>query len=562
MPYKTLENLRVLIVDDQRPFQLLLKGILYSMGATNIAFVQTGEQALSKCSHIPFDVLFVDYNLGSGKNGRQLLEDLREKKLLHPAAIYMIVTGENHVPMVIGAVEIEPDDYIIKPFSQSVLRTRLQKIQNRKAQLAPIYQAMHDDQPELVIEACKQERATSSRYQNLCTRIQAETHLKLQQYADAESLLSEVLAFNRVNWALLLQARLCFEQKRFDESMEFCNEAIDTNRLFAEAMDLKARNLIAQGQLEEAMAIVTHAVTISPFSVSRQNLLMDIARELSDLPSLVMASKQIYEITRRAARQEVIHLLNYIRTVIDAASRSEETAQRNKYQQEALLALHRAKREDTVIRDFDFELFESLCQARLESLSGQQYLAKKTYAEVAERVEAQLTAEADPETPDDVPPPPHSTADAILLLNQIGEYEQAVALADRLQSFSGVVDPVLQKLFDEQQQRVEQRRVQFQELNKRGIQSYKEGNYSQALQLFEQALDVAPMNTGSALNLIQTAIQMMADPKLKKPVDLVEKCRKTFRVVDNMPLPEHHKERYKELLNQFNKLKEEKRSFR
>lgn len=69
----------------------------------------------------------------------------------------------------------------------------------------------------------------------------------------------------------------------------------------------------------------------------------------------------------------------------------------------------------------------------------------------------------------------------------------------------------------------------------------------------------APMNTGSALNFIQTAIQMMADPKRKKPLELVEKCRKTFRVVDNMPLPEHHKVRHQELLQQFNKLKEEKR---
>jgi len=377
MSYKTLENLRVLIVDDQRPFQLLLKGILYSMGATNIAFVMTGEQALWKCMHGSYDVLFVDYNLGSGKNGRQLLEDLREKKLLHPAAVYMIVTGENQVPMVVGAIEAEPDDYIIKPFSQSVLRTRLVKIQNRKKQLAPIYQAMFDDQPELVIEACKQEREQAGRYHSLCGRIQAETHLKLKQYDEAEVLLSETLSFSRTNWALLLQARLCFEQGRFEESLELCNEAIDTNRYFAEAFDLKARNLLAQGLMAEAMEVISQAIVISPFSISRQNLLMDIARDMDDVASLVQASKQIYEITRRAARQEVVHLLNYIRTVIDAASRSEDLNQRNKYQQEALLAIHRAKREDTVIRDFDFELFETLCQARLESLSGQQYLAKK-----------------------------------------------------------------------------------------------------------------------------------------------------------------------------------------
>ncbi len=77
----------------------------------------------------------------------------------------MIVTGENQVPMVVGAIEAEPDDYIIKPFSQSVLRTRLVKIQNRKKQAGPPFiRPMFDDQPELVIEACKQEREQIGRY--------------------------------------------------------------------------------------------------------------------------------------------------------------------------------------------------------------------------------------------------------------------------------------------------------------------------------------------------------------------------------------------------------------
>ena len=60
--------------------------------------------------------------------------------------------------------------------------------------------------------------------------------------------------------------------------------------------------------------------------------------------------------------------------------------------------------------------------------------------------------------------------------------------------------------------------------------------------------------------MVYDAIQMMADPKRKKPLELVEKCRKTFRIVDNMPLPEHHKVRHQELYQQFSKLKEEKRN--
>src|SRR5690606_4082199 len=111
------------------------------------------------------------------------------------------------------------------------------------------------------------------------------------------------------------------------------------------------------------------------------------------------------------------------------------------------------KREDTVIRDFDFDLFETLCQARLESLSGQQYLAKKTFATVSDRVAAQMDQEMDPDKPDEMPPVPHCAADAVLLLNQIGEFEQASALVEKLQNLSGAIDPILEKLFSEQQSR-------------------------------------------------------------------------------------------------------------
>ncbi len=103
------------------------------------------------------------------------------------------------------------------------------------------------------------------------------------------------------------------------------------------------------------------------------------------------------------------------------------------------MAIHRAKREDTVIRDFDFDLFETLCQARLESLSGQQYLAKKTFATVSDRVSTQMNPEINPENPDELPPIPHCAADAVLLLNQIGEFEQASALTLQLQNLSGAI---------------------------------------------------------------------------------------------------------------------------
>lgn len=541
MEKKTLENQRVLIIDDQRAFQLMFKGILYSMGATNVAFAPTGEQALAKCANIDYDILFVDYHLGTGKNGKQLLEDLREKKLLQPHTIFMLITGENSVPMVMSAVELEPDDYLVKPFSQSVLRSRIQRIQRKKQHLSELYQALYDEQNERAVELCQQEIAAQTRYQQFCKRVLVENLLKLEQYNSAEQVLQVALEQNRSGWALLLQAKLCLALQRHEESLACCQEAIENNRYFAEAYDIQALNHQALGDLDEAYKSITAAAEIAPHSLNRQHLVMGIARERDDFPAQVQASKQLYEITRRSFRQDITHLLNYIRTVIDAAIRAEEPQQRNRFQQEVSIALQRAKRDDVLVRDIDFSLFETLCQARLESLSGQQYQAKKTYASVADQIDSQQ----------------QTLPDAIFLLNQIGEYEQAVALAKQLTS-SLMQNPVLMRLMTEQQRYTDTRQARFSQLNREGIQCYKEGRYVDAIKQFELALEVAPMNTGSALNFIQAAIQHLnSQPDKQKSRELFERCKKTFRIVDNMPLPEQHRVRYKELLQQFGKLRDE-----
>lgn len=542
MDNKTLENQRVLIVDDQRAFQLMFKGILYQMGATNVAFAPTGEQALAKCSNVSYDVLFVDYHLGVGKNGKQLLEDLREKKLLAPHSIFMLVTGENKVPMVMSAVELEPDDYLVKPFSQNVLRSRIQRIQRKKAQLAALYQALFDGQHQQAIELCQQAIASESRYQQFCKRVMVENLLVLQRYDEAERILQNSLALHRSGWALLLQAKLCFELKRFDESLTLCQEAIENNRYFAEAYDIQAMTYQACDELEQAFNSIQTAAEIAPYSMSRQYLLIEIARKLNNIPQQVQASKQLYEITRRSIKQDVVHLLNYIRTVIDAAVRADEPIQRNRYLQEVSLALQRVKRDEGMTREIDFGLFEVLCQARLESLSGAQYQAKKTYAAVASQLSEQHQV----------------LPDAIFLLNQIGEFEQAQSLT-QLVPAELMKNPLLKTLFSDQQNFVDAKQQQFSELNKAGIKSYKEGNFSAAIKQFEAALELAPMNTGSALNLIQASIQLLNSQQKRKSSELFDRCKKTFRVVDNMPLPEHHRIRYKELLLQFDKLRDELR---
>ena len=88
------------------------------------------------------------YEVITGENGRQLLEHLRESKLLPPLAVVFIVSGDNSRSMVLSALESEPDDYMMKPFSQDQLRVRLLRALQRKQSLAGVFKALAQQEPQ------------------------------------------------------------------------------------------------------------------------------------------------------------------------------------------------------------------------------------------------------------------------------------------------------------------------------------------------------------------------------------------------------------------------------
>lgn len=529
-----LSGLHILVVDDQRPFQVMLKGILKSLGMANIQFANSGEQALNRCSQTEFDLLFVDYNLGAGKNGRQLLEDLREKQLLKPSAIFIIVTGENTVSMVMSAVETEPDDYLIKPFSQSLLKTRLLKLQQKKQHLAALYEALYQHQSEDVIAECEKEIAANGRYEQYCRRVLAETLLNQQNFPALEQLLGDSMQLRRPTWALLLSARARLQQQDYQSCTQLCDEIIEVNRLCAQALDIKCHCQLAQGDTAGAMQSINQAINIAPFQLGRQYLLLRVARQATSSLDMVQASKQIYELTRRTAKQDVMHLLNYIRTMLDAIGSLDEPAKRNKLQQETLLLLHRSQKDELALKDVDFERFEQLCMARLDAIEGRFHQAKKTADKVCDNMTG-IEAE---------------TPDLVMLLMDIGEFEGADHFFARYSSHT-TPDPVLADMLAQHQQQSEDKRQQLSTLNKAGMDRYQDGKYQEAMQLFEQALQVAPANTVAALNLIQAMLQVLESQQKHKSLALYQRCRQVFKTIEQALLMEHHQQRYNELQQQY-----------
>ena len=136
---------RVLIIEDQRPFLLVLRGLLHSMGATEVVTKSSAEQALSLCRKRKFDIIISDLHLGSDKkNGFEFIEELRSQKLAKPSAIVMLISADSTRPFVLGSIDRGPDDYLIKPFSQNQLKTRLERAWKKRQALLPVYHALHE----------------------------------------------------------------------------------------------------------------------------------------------------------------------------------------------------------------------------------------------------------------------------------------------------------------------------------------------------------------------------------------------------------------------------------
>lgn len=531
---------QILIVDDQRPFQLMLKGILHGIGYRYIEFAQSGEQALNRCQQQSYQLIFIDYNLGSGKNGRQLLDDLHQMKLLQPDTICMLVTGENTVPMVLSAVELEPDDYLMKPFSLSVLRTRLQRLLQKKQDLADIYAPLlTEDWPE-VVKAAQPLLTKYPRYDAYLRRLLVHSYIRLEQPVEAEQLMAHLLAERRPAWAVLLDAHIELGKQNYQRSIELCDEVLNQNRFLVEAYDLCSSCYQALQQPERAVDILRQALEISPYQNQRLQQMFQLSCDLSLWPDMIQSARVLYENTRKSGSNDPTHLLNYIRSLLTGVGCTDDASQRNRWQQETVLALHRARRDENLLRRVNFDLFDSLCQARLGSADGRSQEAHRQLIKLQELSEDDQAFHAD----------------VAFLMNQLGEYDGA---QQREQQIDTNGNPALTKMLAAQQRKIGPYRQAFFQFSREAAEAYQQQDYLKAANLYEQAIQLAPLNTNTQLNLAQTLLQALNHAVKEQKNNLQFKLEQLLRQLLPTQLNEQQRQKLQLLREQFDANKHSQR---
>jgi DNA-binding response OmpR family regulator/Tfp pilus assembly protein PilF len=287
--------LRALVVEDFPGMRNAMRLSLTNFGITRVQLAANAAEAIYQLKSNPYDFILCDFNLGDGRDGQQLLEELRHSNLISIETVFMMVTAESFYEKVAATAELAPDDYMIKPFSPEVLRSRLTSILLRKRAFHDVYQHFLAHELEAAIAACDVLIHSQPKYLVDALRFKGELLVTLERFEDAEVLYQKVIALRAIPWARLGLARTLHLQKKDEAAEEILRDVLEKAPEMVAAYDLLSDVCLAKGDAPAAQDALEKGVAISARTVRRQQKLGEIAHGNGDLDVARTAFSNVLE---------------------------------------------------------------------------------------------------------------------------------------------------------------------------------------------------------------------------------------------------------------------------
>ena len=289
----SLKAKHILIIDDFSGMRSMLTNMLAVYNADSITEAANGEEAIQLISENHYDVILCDYNLGTGKDGQQVLEEAKERDLIPYSSIYIMTTAENTAEMVMGAVEYIPDGYLSKPFTKEVLISRLKRLVEKKENLIEISTAIQQRDYVSAIDLCKKLLGDKPKNRYELLKTQVELYIKINDYDNAETILNSVIAEREMPWALLYLGQIHFYRNNYEDAKYIFEDLSEDNPNYLFAHDWLSKTHEKIGNLQDSQDALLKAIERSPKAIKRQQILADISFRNKDLDTSEKAYKRI-----------------------------------------------------------------------------------------------------------------------------------------------------------------------------------------------------------------------------------------------------------------------------
>lgn len=303
LPSNPFTTLQYLVIDDFPEMRSMITNIIQNYGVhySQIDTAANAQKAMEWLGKKTYDIILADYNLGSGKDGQQLLEEARHTGLLGLHTIFVMVTAENTRMMVMGAAEYSPDTYLSKPLNKDLLKTRLLNLIERKQELQQVNNALMRNDNIQALELLDKLIAERPKHLTELMKIKGEISLNAGRIDDALGIYNHALANRELTWALIGKGRALFAKKDYQEAANCFSRVIELEPNIMAAYDWLAKIQKILGQPEAAEATLAQASELSPKAVRRQQELGALALENGNTALAEKAFNKAINVGRHSA---------------------------------------------------------------------------------------------------------------------------------------------------------------------------------------------------------------------------------------------------------------------
>jgi CheY-like chemotaxis protein len=325
-------NLNALIVDDMATMRSMMKTQLGSIGVTRISIAASAAAAIDLLRTARFDLLLLDYYLGDATDGQQLLELIRNERLVPSCAIIVMVTAEKNYGLVAQVAEHSPDAYLIKPFNAESMLKHLQPVIERKMGLRqynkktlglkPIYDQLdsgHLDAVITLVDAYSRKEGIQAD----TARLKGDALMRKGDYVPALTHYQSLQ--DTYAWAALGVARVQLKLHQTESAIETLEKLVAQSPRYVHASDVLAEAYTQFKQPDKALATLEKACSFSS-TVNRMRAVAKLAEQVGDDGRVVQWSGKIIDANKFALVQDFTDHARLLRGLVKTGQADKATA--------------------------------------------------------------------------------------------------------------------------------------------------------------------------------------------------------------------------------------------
>jgi DNA-binding NarL/FixJ family response regulator len=523
------KDTNVLIVDDQVLAKGYMKYSLEELGFSDITYVDKAQLALSKIRHEHFDLIVCSYNLKKDQDGYYLYEQLKFNGELAPSTAFIFISADTTSDLVHSIVELQPDDFLAKPFTVNELDKRLSRVLTRKKALYPVYKFMekgHHQRALAEVELFLAEPKNSEFYP-LALKTKGDLLLACGQHQQAKDFYLAILNVQSFTWAQLglVNAHIHLDEDEEAEKLVIRLAFKPDSQLAA--YDLLSALQIKQNDFDAALECVVMATEVSPRNIRRHQTAVELSRITHDYETQFEAAKKIVKFAKNSIHDKPENYLNVARAGIDFAMTSDDKEtdkllkQSNEYVRQFMAAFPKAELHDQM----------KVINARLLYLQDEKENAKALLEQLDKH-----NWETEPL---------EGLLDKAKAFHELGLHDNSNSILEQIEKRCKR-DEKQGSLFLHyvQKEKVERSVIKQtpKELNNTAVNHYQDGDIDQALMVFRQAYTVMPKNPSIALNLLQSIAIIAKERDI--PENSQAAIKACIATIENSSLTEEQEERY------------------